>query len=292
MDKVLIIGANGFVGKAVARELSKDFETILASNKQQSGFTTLDATNVNQATDVLNECSPDYIVNCAGIVQNSELAAMNVDITKTLLSAVVATKLSVKRFVLLGSAAEYGQVQAMGAGIDEDYPIRPVSIYGKYKAEEVRQATAIGQNKGINVIVARLFNPIGPGMNDRFLISVLVRQFRELRAGTRSSLEVSRLDSVRDYIGVRDVARAIATLLRTKGLEHTVYNVGSGKETSNGKLIGLLCEALNINSLPDVVESQQYPEKLIASKANIARITALGWQPKLKLKDTIMEVIK
>jgi nucleoside-diphosphate-sugar epimerase len=290
---VFILGANGFVGRSVAEELRSSYETILVSNTPGADFIQLDATDFDSTVSVLKETKPEYIVNCAGIVQNTEAAAANVDITMNLLKSVVAANITVKRFIILGSAAEYGIVEPSSSGTSEVDEVKPFSVYGKYKAQETKEALEFGRNNSIDVVVARLFNPIGKNMNDRFLIPALLRQIEEIKTGNRSDVEISRADSLRDYIDVRDVARAIGALLSAERLEYNLYNIGSGKEISNQVLISTLFESLGMQSKPSIVETQTEPEDTIASKADISRIIEdTNWKPEYTLQDTIREIIK
>lgn len=130
-------------------------------------------------------------------------------------------------------------------------------------------------------------------MNERFLISVILKQITELTQGIRASLEVSRLDSRRDYIDIRDVASAILALLKTDKLTHHAYNVGSGNDYSNELLIKHIIEEFRIAEMPKMIELQNTPEAPVASKADITRITTeTGWRPKYSLHETIKEITK
>jgi GDP-4-dehydro-6-deoxy-D-mannose reductase len=285
--KVLNVGASGFIGRAVSLELANSgYEVIKTGHSHADGYYQLNALNFEEVQKCITEVMPEVIVNCAGIVQNSEEAAGNVKITMNILRAIVGADLRPRRIIITGSAAEYGKVDKLP--VSEDAPIRPFSDYGQYKSQEVAEALSFAENNDLEVIVARLFNPIGSGMAERQLIPSLLRQLKL----NPNSLEISRLDSLRDYVDIREVARAYRLLVDAKQLKHSVYNIGSGIATSNGQLINIIISALGIHK-PEISETSTSPEDRVASQADISRIVdEFGWEPKLSLIETITEIIK
>jgi nucleoside-diphosphate-sugar epimerase len=127
-------------------------------------------------------------------------------------------------------------------------------------------------------------------MAPRFLIPALLRQISELRRGERDFIEVSRLDSERDYVSVKDIACAFRVVTEGNPMQ-SIYNVGSGIRTSNGDLIKSLVNAVGIND-PLIKETKTSPESLVACMANITRISdEFGWGPQQSLEDVIKEII-
>jgi len=113
----------------------------------------------------------------------------------------------------------------------------------------------------------------------------------EIRQGQRDVIEVSRLDSRRDYVDIRDVGRAVVALAE-HDLREQIYNVGSGRSTSNGELIDLMVRHSKPESIPRVVETLEQREPLVAIQADIARIEhECGWEPRYKIEETIEDII-
>ena len=107
----------------------------------------------------------------------------------------------------------------------------------------------------------------------------------------RSQLEISRLDSRRDYLDVRDIASAIKVLVENT-TSHHVYNIGSGKSTSNGELLDIILKQSGVVVRPPVFEQNTTPEELMAIQADITRINEeFGWSPQYSLEDTIKDII-
>ena len=86
MSNLLLVGANGFIGRAVADEIGKKHRLIKTSNEVRPGMILLDATNYNKVLELISKYKPEVIVNCAGVVQNNESAKANVTISMNLLA--------------------------------------------------------------------------------------------------------------------------------------------------------------------------------------------------------------
>lgn len=291
--RALLLGAGGFIGSAVHEALEHDYEVYAASKEQLDlpNAIEVDLTSPESILHAIERCKPDYIVNCAGIVENTESASLNVIFTRNLLNAILASGLEVKKIVISGSAAEYGTVADSSVPIREDAPIRPVSMYGKAKAQETALALEFGREHNISVVVARIFNPIGLGMKPKFLIPNILQQIEKIKSGGTNEISLSRADSTRDYIHVNDIAGAIKTIIENTD-SHGVYNVGSGNGTSNGKLVELLVENCGLTPEPRIIETADEPESPVASIADISRMQSeLGWNPLYTIEKTVEEIV-
>ena len=286
--KILILGADGFIGRHATQALTSAGHEVCRSTYDGAldKRYKIDLNSVEDVSRVLVETGPDVIVNCAGIVDNSEKAALNVVFTENIYKAIATTKQPVKKVIVTGSAAEYGFFEEQ-VPVPETAPIQPGSIYGTYKAEETRRALELGRELGVNTVIARLFNPLGANMHPRMLLPNLIGQTKDIQRGIRSTLELSRLDAIRDYIDVRDIAEAYRLLVE-KDVENGAYNVGSGVATSNKGLVDLLLSVSGLPGATPVQETSAEPEKLAACQADITRIhQQTSWDPVYSLKDTI-----
>lgn len=290
--KIAVFGADGFIGRHVVACL-EDHEvfSMIRSKSANPGTLTVDLLDRNTVITSLRETRPDVVINCAGIVSNTDNVEHNSTFTNNILDAIHELDIPVKRVIILGSAGEYGRVDYDNIPVDEDTPLNAESGYGFSKLVEERNAQRLAKKYNITLIVARIFNPIGTGMHPRFLIPQIIEQVHDLQAGNRETLEVSRLDARRDYIAVQDVAAAIKMLaIGTPG--YSVYNIGSGVATSNRMLIDSIISSMALNSSPEVIELSSQPESVVAYQANITRIrTELGWKPICTVDQVIKEII-
>ena len=128
-------------------------------------------------------------------------------------------------------------------------------------------------------------------MHPRFLISRIMQQVQEVNAGTRDVIEISRLDSKRDYVYIGDVARALQALTEGQPKE-TVYNLGSGVSTSNDQLIELILNNSKLIRRPTITETSLQAEPLVAIQADISRLREeFGWRPLSTIEEAVKEII-
>lgn len=291
--KALIIGANGFIGRYVTKRLSTDYDVIQVSSlslklPHQLTMNLLDQASIDT---VLSSVKPDFIVNCAGIIENNENAYRNIDMTRNLLKSVADTKSTVKKIIILGSSAEYGECRLEDLPIKETKSLQPKSDYGVSKKMEIEQALEYSQAHDLPIIVLRIFNPLGVGMNKRFLVPNIKEQIKQFQSGTIDAIKVSRLDACRDYVSAYDISDAIKVALESKPY-NVVYNVGSGTSTTNKELLESILKCYNISDEIHIVETSDTKEPLMAVQADISKIKAeLHWHPTHLLDDIVKEIV-
>ncbi len=291
--KILILGADGFVGRHVKTALLPIHEVYGASNRasETEGTHHLDLLNKATIAKVLTSLQPDIIINCAGVVDNSEKAQLNPIMTSNLLEEIVVSGLKLKRIIISGSAAEYGIVRPTDIPVNEDVPLNASSGYGLSKAQETRLALEFKHNQNLPIVIARIFNPIGAGMHPRFLIPSIISQVRAIEEGQGDTIELSGLSPKRDYINIKDVSSAIKAIVEGNPKE-TIYNIGSGKSTSNGELVEIILKNSKLDTRPRILETSKQDEPLIAIQADITRVREeFGWEPITTIEATIKEIM-
>lgn len=291
--KILVFGSNGFVGRSIVSALEKDHEVWKSSRVAEDLPRTVcvDLNDADQVNRAVQQVTPEVVINAAGVVENTDDSKQNVVFTKNILGALALQALpNAPKLILCGSAAEYGYVDPDNIPVSEDCPQEPYSVYGKSKQEESRFALDFGQKNNISVVVARIFNPIGLGMGQKFIIPRLLSQVRAFTEGSENTLVISRKDSLRDYVDVRDLARAIAHLCGST--KQDVYNIGSGVATSNEQLVLSLLNQIDPSLAVSIVETSEEPEKQVACRADISRMQEeFSWSPRYSIDDTIKEVL-
>ncbi len=91
------------------------------------------------------------------------------------------------RVLYVSSAEVYGQVPSAEMPIDESRPLEPRSPYGVSKVAAEALCGQWGRTEGLDVVVVRPFNHIGPGQTDRFVVASFTRQVAEIKLGLRST---------------------------------------------------------------------------------------------------------
>lgn len=235
--RVLITGATGALGQALmTRIVANPKDLVVFAPSRSDDCDPLDLRHHDQIVRTIERTRPDLIMHLAATFSNDfdEAYAVNVNAAQLMLKAVEISGLFT-RIVLIGSAAEYGLVSVEENPIVEDHVLRPVSIYGMTKAWQTELAY-VHAIRGVNVIVARVFNLIGPGLSERLFIGRLHKQIDELRRGEREGIEVGPLSAVRDYIAIDDAITQLMAIAEY-GAVGEVYHVASGQPVTMRELL-------------------------------------------------------
>ena len=293
--RILILGSGGFVGRNVKKEFTEgsgyEIYGTSRNNPESLNEVKVDLNNRESIAHVLRIVVPQVVINCAGIIDNNEHAAQNPVFTSNLLESIAECETPVKRIIISGSAAEYGVVRKEDIPVDEDTALNATSPYGLSKVKETSTALNLATKYGLPVTIARIFNPIGKGMAPKFLVPRIMSATELIKNGKSDAIEVTRLDSARDYVDVADIAKGIKAIVDGKP-SHEVYNIGSGRSTTNQQLIDLIVSNSGLNVEPRILETSTEPEPLVAIQADITRMSQdFEWSPRIKLEDTIRNIV-
>ncbi len=241
--RVLMSGAGGFVGSRVASLLRSEgahVSTVGSQPRQGSHFAFGPAPwTRNQWVKALAAGNPDVIFHLAGTAQGTaaDLEQVNVDLARELIAA-LRTLQPRPVVVFAGSAAEYGDAVVDGVPVREDAVCSPTRRYGQSKLAQTTLALDFAEETGTRVLVARLFNPVGPGMPPYLAISDFARQvFMADSAG--GVVVTGDIDVERDFIDIADVATSLIHLVRQPAAGGIV-NVCSGVPTKLRRFIDRL----------------------------------------------------
>ena len=236
MKRVLVTGVGGALGQATLARLKKDPSCIIVTAGRGSEDLHLDLLGKPDFVRLLDQAQADLILHFAATFSNEfdEAYAANVEATRQLLEAAQSAG-SPPRILLLGSAAEYGAVRPEENPIREDHVLSPVSIYGLSKTWQT-QLAMLYASRGVDVIVARLFNLQGPGLSERLFLGRVQKQLQEVREGRRTELELGPLTAVRDYVEADDAAEQLVAVA-THGQSGRIYHLGSGKPVTMRELL-------------------------------------------------------
>lgn len=284
-ERALVTGGTGFLGPQLARELEEHGFEVTAVGRAKG-----DVTDPEAMRRLVAEARPTHAFHLAGTRDGEldELLRVNVSGTVNVLEAVAAAA-PATRVLVVGSAAEYGETNREPVG--EEHPLQPVTDYGVTKAAQELAAVAVGTRRGLHLTRVRLFNVLGPGEPSSFVASAIASRIAAIQAGAeRPPLRTGDLSTRRDFVDVRDVARALR-LAATCGAAGAVYNVCSGTATPIRSLVE---ELLAMAGLDVAVDSCPEPAVLnVRGHAGSAERLrkATGWQPKRSLRDSLAEVL-
>ncbi|MFB7632595.1 NAD-dependent epimerase/dehydratase family protein [Streptomyces sp. NPDC056149] len=224
--RVLLIGANGYLGRYVADRLLADPAvqlTALGRGDDADVRFDLATGSPGALTRFLDAVHPGVVVNCAGTTRGGarELTRHNTVAVATICESLRRSGCGA-RLVHLGCASEYGPSQP-GSSTAEDAVPRPGGPYGVSKLA----ATELVLGSGLDAVVLRVFSPVGPGTPAGSPLGRLAEAMRRAMQSGDTELKLGGLGVQRDFVDVRDVARAVhaASLSAAQG----VVNIGTGR---------------------------------------------------------------
>ena len=283
--RLLIIGAGGYIGAHVrGQALTAGLEVATAGRSPLDslpGHAHADLAEDSPAeiAALIDAVAPDAVVNCTGATAGdpAQLLAANVTSVYNLAKAMLTAK-SPARLVHLGSAAEYG-AGTPGVPVTEQAVPRPIALYGTTKLAGT-QLVDLAAAAGLDAVVLRVFNPVGPGAPAASLPGRLAGQLRRaLRDG--GDVHLGPLHAVRDFIDVRDVADAIVAAATVPALRHRVLNIGSGHAVPARALVNQLLAITGWTGgvHEDSGGSPRTPDVSWQEADITCAIEDLGWKP-------------
>ncbi len=302
---VLITGAAGFAGRHLLAHLraSAPDGRLVAWTRQ--GLHTDSVDNVEwQQVDVtvrggvanrIKDTRPVAVVHLAGSphVGQSwrdawEPLKTNVIGTHHLLDAIRAHQPRC-RVLVVTSAMIY---KPSGEPLDEDSPVGPVSPYGFSKLAQDQLALNAALQDGLDVVVARPFNHVGPGQDPSFFLSSFAKQIALIEAGLAPpEIQVGNLDAERDLTDVRDVVDAYVRLLAA-GEAGRAYNVCSGQTHRVGDLLDRLLALAHVPVRRVVDPARLRPNDVPRLVGNNERLRKeLGWRPQRGMEVTLADTL-
>lgn len=306
MKRALIIGAAGFVGNYLIDHIQKNCIWSIAVTKmpyeviekENVDVFDLDILNKIQIQQLLEEIRPDYIFHLAAqssVAVSWKNPALTIDVNiKGSINVLDAVRnLDYKpRILLIGSGEEYGHVQQKEVPILEDNVLRPGNIYAATKACQNMLGRIYAQAYGMDIIMVRAFNHIGPNQTPTFVVADFCKQVAEIELGEKEPIiYVGNLSAKRDFSDVRDVVRAY-TLLMDFGKAGETYNVGSGQAIAIQDILNIILSFSKVPIRAEVDKNRMRPIDVPVIEADIQKLTnCTGWKREIELSQTIKETL-
>lgn len=264
-----------------------------AAQDPRFDYARVDLVDEAAVVDVLAGFAPTTVIHSAVALRDEpwdRLFDSNVRAVATLVAA-VADMGGQTRLVLVSSGSVYGASPTSTVPHREDDPCTPLDLYAASKrcAEDVGRILA-GQT-GTWIAHGRVFNLLGPGLQDRHLAASLAGQLAAIRRGVAPPvLRVGPLETTRDFIDVREAARGLVAIAR-HGEPGSVVNVASGEETPVERILNELLDAAGLTGAVEIEQMPGRPADMRRSYADVGRLHALAAPLPITLRSTLADML-
>jgi GDP-4-dehydro-6-deoxy-D-mannose reductase len=305
--KVLVTGANGFVGRRlVARLVAAGHEVRAGCGPgaapppaaARAQWVALDVTDP-RSLDAFVADGGDAVVHLAGMASAKEAnrdpaAAWRVNAEGT---ARLARRLAARRagggdgpLLLVTSSAEV-YIPAVGRPHAETDPVGPVTPYAASKLGAELAGLDAWACTGLRVVVARPFPHTGPGQTLRFWVPRRARVLLEAKRRGAPAVAVGDLAAVRDFLHVDDVVEAYLALLAA-GVPGEIYNIASGRAVTLGELHAKLEALIGIHPIREHDAAETRPDARPYHVGDATKLrAATGWVPRRSLDEALQGVV-
>jgi len=302
----LITGGAGFVGCNLARSLLERGDSVTILDNFISGSqNNLEKIKKNVAIiegdirdrETLKKACNDHdiILHHAAMVSVQEtidkpLEAHENNTTGTLNVLLVARDAGVRRVVLASSAAVYGDHSEPAK--HEDLVPEPLSPYAAQKLAGEHYARALYKNFGLETVILRYFNILGPRQNPKSQYAAVVPKFiTTMLRGDRPTIFGDGLQS-RDFVPIENIIQAniLAATLDKKEIIATPLNIASGVATNLLELVQALNGILGTSIQP--IHTEAKIGDIRYSLANIEKAKKLlGYEPKIEFREGLERTV-
>lgn len=307
--KVLVTGADGFIGSHLVERLLEDGCTIKAFVYYNSfnawGWLDTLPENILKNIEVftgdirdpngVREAAKgvDVIFHLAALIgipfsYHSPDSYIDTNIKGTLNVLQSVRDFNIERVIITSTSEVYGTAQYVP--INEKHPLQGQSPYSASKIGADKIAESFFRSFGTPVVTARPFNTFGPRQSARAVIPTIITQLlngkKEIRLGS--------LTPTRDLNFVIDTCKGFVSLAGCDEAVGKEVNIGSGNEISVGELAELIISLIGTDAAIINDELRKRPdnsevERLLCDNSLINRLT--GWKPEISLREGLIKTI-
>ena len=307
--KILVTGADGFIGSHLTEELVRRGHQVRAFVYYNSfghwGWLDESPAEIRRELDVfagdvrdphgvrtaMQGC--DTVLHLAALIgipysYHSPDAYVDTNVRGTLNVVQAARDLDVAKVVHTSTSEVYGTAQYVP--IDESHPLRGQSPYSATKIGADQIALSFHRSFGTPVAVARPFNTFGPRQSARAVIPTVITQI----ANGERILRLGSLHPTRDFNYVKDTVDGFIAMAESDRVLGEEVNLGSNYEISIGETVRLIAEAMGAE-----VEITTDDQRLRPEQSEVERLWAdnrkarelLGWQPAYGQRDGLRRAL-
>lgn len=285
MEKVLLFGANGFIGKNLVESLknNKEYSFIPLTEKD------CDLLKFDEVFKTINNIKPDFIINAAyiGVDSNRDFSDdylfNNMKINTNLLKSCIGIN-KIKKVLFFGSGLEYGDSTLP---IDENKALCPQNVYAGIKAANSILSSTLAKHWEIPLIILKPFNLYGP-YDTKSLIYILIDAIKQ-----NKKIILTKGDQIRDYLYIEDLCKLVIKILASyeKTKNYETYNIGFGKPIKLKEIFNTIAEMMGKEL--DYTTSLYRKNDYMHQVADIKKIQdTISWEPEIPVKEGLEKTIE
>lgn len=306
-SRVLVTGADGFIGSHLAEQLVAAGARVraLAQYNSFNDWGWLEQVPCLEQLEVIagdirdaHFCEEltrdiDIVFHLAALIPipysyRAPDSFVDTNVKGTMYLCQASRRSGVKRFIQTSTSEVYGTAQYVP--IDEKHPLQPQSPYSATKIAADSIALSFYYSFDLPLVVARPFNTFGPRQSARAVIPSIIIQI----ADGKSEILLGSLSTTRDFTHVDDTCRGFIAIAEMEGGEGEVFHIGSDQEIAIGDLVKLIGEIMGSN-----VRVLCEPQRLRPEKSEVQRLKcdnsklhkAAGFVPQLSLREGLERTV-
>ena len=307
MKKILVTGADGFIGSHLVEMLVSKGHKVKALSQYNSSnnFGCLENINCKKKIEIFtgdirdsNYCEYiskdiDIIFHLAALIgiPYSYMAIENyieTNIKGTVNICYAAKKNNVSRLIHTSTSEVYGTAQYVP--IDERHPLQPQSPYSATKIAADAMVMSFYNSFNLPITIARPFNTYGPRQSARAVIPTIITQI----ASGKKKIKLGDLSPTRDFNYVEDCCRGFIMLSESKKTIGEIINIGSNTEISIGEIFDLIKELMSSDATLSNDKQRKRPKnsevfRLCCDNKKIKEL--VSYKPKINIRNGLKKTI-
>jgi NAD dependent epimerase/dehydratase len=303
VSRILVTGADGFIGSHLTEELIRQGHEVRAfvlynsfnscgwldrapaEMKAVLDVFTGDIRDPNGVRQAMKGC--DRVLHLAALIAipysyHSPDTYVDTNIKGTLNVLQAARDLGVSRVVHTSTSEVYGTAQFVP--ITEEHPLQGQSPYSATKIAADQLAYSFYSSFDLPVSILRPFNTYGPRQSARAVLPTVITQI----ANGNKVLKLGSIHTTRDFNYVTDTVRGFISVLEADSAVGQTINIGSNYEISVGDSVKMIAEIMHVEITIETVDIRLRPTKSEVERLwadNSKAFELCGWKPEYRGKE-------